>query len=127
MNTTAIATKTVLLVDDFASVRFYHETLLKRAGYATLVAQDGQEALQMLEKNHVDLLMLDLNMPNKGDLEVLLRIGTIPHLSRLPVIVVTSEAKQLENTQLTCKVLQKPVSPEALLRLTSELLSQSTH
>ena len=56
--------KTILVVDDYASVRFYHMSLLRNAGYNTIAATSGVEALALLQQHIVDLVMLDLVMPN---------------------------------------------------------------
>ena len=111
--------KTVLVVDDFASVRFYHLSLLRNSGYAPLAATNGTEALVLLEKQPVDLVMLDLVMPTLDGRDVVRRIRAIPRYTTLPVLVITSETQEAELGQLkadpSCRVLVKPILPLALL------------
>jgi CheY-like chemotaxis protein len=111
--------KTVLVVDDYASVRFYHMSLLRGAGYATLAATNGAEALALLEHNPVDLVMLDLVMPNMDGNELVNRMRAQPGHSALPVLVITGEIQSAELDQLkadpACRVLIKPLLPPVLL------------
>lgn len=83
--------RTVLVVDDFPSVRYYHTHILKKAGYACQVAHDGQEALQRLKEGPVDLVVIDIMMPNMSGLEFMEQIrGTFAY-AHLPVLVISSE------------------------------------
>ena len=77
--------KTILVVDDLASVRFYHQSLLKQAGYATLSARDGLEAVAVLEKQPVDLVLLDLLMPKMNGTEFLKHLRASARFAALPV------------------------------------------
>jgi CheY-like chemotaxis protein len=117
--------KTILIVDDLASVRFYHQLLLNQAGFRTLIATDGREAIALLEQNHVDLVMLDLLMPKMSGAEFLTRARAIGRYGRLPVLVITSEA-QKETAQALrsgiCEILQKPILPDSLLAAVRGLL-----
>lgn len=112
--------KTVLVVDDYASVRFYHLSLLRNAGYETLAASHGTEALTLIQQQPVDLVMLDLVMPSMSGQEVVRRIRAIPNRAVLPVLVITSESHQAGTEQLradaACRILAKPILPADLLR-----------
>ena len=112
--------KTVLVVDDYASVRFYHMTLLRNAGYAPLAASGGAEALALLDKQTVDLVMLDLLMPTMTGREVVQRIRALPRYVGLPVLVITSEADHPDlagiKSDPACRVLTKPILPAVLLQ-----------
>jgi CheY-like chemotaxis protein len=111
--------KTILVVDDLASVRFYHQNLLKQAGYATQSARDGLEALAVLEKQTVDLVLLDLLMPKMSGFDLLQRLRANARFATLPVLVVTSETQSEQARQLQgaphLSVLNKPLLPETLL------------
>ena len=112
--------KTVLVVDDYASVRYYHVTLLRNAGYAPLAAPGGIEALAVLEKQTVDLVMLDLVMPTMDGREVVRRVRALPRYRTLPILVITSESEQGDLTNIkadpACRVMAKPIMPLALLQ-----------
>lgn len=112
--------KTILVVDDYASVRFYHLALLRQAGFTPLGASSGPEALTLLEHQSVDLMMLDLVMPAMSGQEVLRRVRLLPRYAHLPVLVITSESESAALATLPtdpcCHVLHKPILPEALLQ-----------
>ncbi len=118
---------TILVVDDFASVRFYHESLLKQAGYQTLAARDGAEALAALEKHPVELIMLDLLMPNMNGREFMQRVRALPKHAAIPILLITSEAgpdfaaevKEMKH----CALLNKPILPKALIETVRALLA----
>ena len=119
--------KTILIVDDFASVRIFHQILLRQAGYATLTAGGGAEALHLLRGQGADLVVLDLVMPQMSGADFLAQAHALPQRDQLPVIVVSSEAQRQEAVDLQakhhCRILQKPVPPQALLETVRELLS----
>jgi CheY-like chemotaxis protein len=121
--------KTILVVDDFASVRFYHERLLKQAGYATLGARDGAEAFAQLERNPVDLVMLDMIMPNMNGTQFLQRVRSNQRYTRLPIIIVSTEAQpdidrgSGDGACGAVKLLNKPILPDVLLKEVGRLLS----
>ena len=112
--------KTVLVVDDYASVRYYHMTLLRNAGYAPLAAPGGAEALALLEKQTVDLMMLDLVMPSMSGRAVVRMIRAMPRYRALPILIITSEADPGDLTDikadLACRVMAKPILPLVLLQ-----------
>jgi CheY-like chemotaxis protein len=118
--------KTILVVDDFASVRFFHQSLLKKAGFATISAPDGGEALAALEKQPVDLVVLDLLMPKMSGTEFIQRVRAIGRFASLPVLVITSEAGQEQAKKLAglpgLKVLAKPILPETFVGEVRRLL-----
>lgn len=110
---------TILVVDDFASVRLYHTAFLKQKGHQCLEACNGSEALGILERNPVDLILLDLLMPNLSGAEFVRRLCEMPSLKHIPIIAITSESMRAESQELKNRygiaLLQKPVLPDALL------------
>jgi len=119
--------KTILIVDDLESVRFYHQHLLNHAGFRTLTASDGAEALALLEKNPVDLVMLDLVMPRMSGSDFLERARAIPRTGKLPVLIITSEANQgpaiAASANGSSTILQKPISPGSLVAAVQRLVA----
>lgn len=110
--------KTILVVDDFEVVRLYHSMFLSQKGYRCIPASDGKEAIAILRQQRVDLLLLDLVMPNMSGQEVIRHIRGIPELAGLPILAITSEAKRAEETiprdNRTLRFLLKPVMPDTL-------------
>src|SRR6478609_7429657 len=86
--------KTILVVDDFLSVRKFVCESLERRGYNTLGAANGNEAYKILSEGSADInvVLTDYNMPDCSGFELLQKIKTNPSLSKLPVIFLTTES-----------------------------------
>jgi chemosensory pili system protein ChpA (sensor histidine kinase/response regulator) len=82
----------ILLCDDSASVRKAQEKQLLHLGYQVITANDGKEALELLEKVEVDLVMTDLEMPRIDGFGLVKGIRALERLRNLPIIVITSRA-----------------------------------
>lgn len=84
-----------LVVDDFSTMRRIVRNLLKELGYTNVdEAEDGVQALHKLRSDQFDFVVSDWNMPNMDGLTMLQEIRKDPALSKLPVLMVTAEAKK---------------------------------
>lgn len=84
-----------LVVDDFSTMRRIIKNLLNDLGYANVSeADDGQTALPMLQSGDFDFLITDWNMPGMPGLELLKAVRADPKLAKLPVLMLTAEAKR---------------------------------
>jgi two-component system chemotaxis response regulator CheY len=84
-----------LVVDDFSTMRRIVRNLLKELGYSNVdEAEDGQMALTKLKNEQFDFVISDWNMPVMNGLDMLKSIRAEPSLSKLPVLMVTAEAKK---------------------------------
>jgi two-component system chemotaxis response regulator CheY len=84
-----------LVVDDFSTMRRIVRNLLKELGYANVdEAEDGLMALNKLRSEQFDFVVSDWNMPVMDGLTMLQEIRKDPILSKLPVLMVTAEAKK---------------------------------
>ncbi|ATZ12355.1 chemotaxis response regulator CheY [Erwinia amylovora] len=84
-----------LVVDDFATMRRIVRNLLQDLGYKNIEeAEDGQDALNRLRTSSFDFVVSDWNMPNIDGLQLLKTIRQEPELMKLPVLMVTAEAKR---------------------------------
>jgi two-component system chemotaxis response regulator CheY len=84
-----------LVVDDFSTMRRIVRNLLKELGYSNVEeAEDGVEGLAKLRGGQFDFVVSDWNMPNMDGLEMLKQIRADAALSKLPVLMVTAEAKK---------------------------------
>lgn len=119
-------TKTVMVVDDSASVRQIVGMALKGAGYEVLEAADGADALRRLDGRKVHLVISDVNMPNMDGLTLLGRIKALPAYRFLPVMMLTTEtdaAKMKAGQSGGAKAwMVKPFSPPQLLAAVSKLI-----
>ena len=109
----------ILLVEDEEALREAFQSLLEIEGFSVLGAGDGGEALKMLDRcgGAVALILLDLQMPVVGGLEVRRRQLEDPRLARIPVIAYSGDFSTLaEIRELGVSAcLRKPVDAEHLL------------
>ncbi len=117
------SSSTILVVDDEPTVLKLVKLILEAAGYAVLVAGNGQQALALCEnRNHmIDLLLTDINMPDISGPELACQVSEIiPHL---PVIFMTGcsadssgiECLRREGPFSDCEVISKPFTSPQLL------------
>lgn len=84
-----------LIVDDFSTMRRIVRNLLKELGYNNAdEAEDGQIALGKLRSGLFNFVVSDINMPNMNGFELLREIRADDNLKKLPVLLVTAEAKK---------------------------------
>ena len=114
--------KKILVVDDEPDVVTYLSTVLKDAGYDTLEASNGEEAMENVLKDHPDLITLDITMPEMTGVKTYRALKESAKLKTIPVIIVTGvahEFKQFISTRAQVPppegYLEKPVKPEELL------------
>lgn len=119
--------QTILIIDDFASVRLYHMSFLTRKGYQCIAASDGAEALARLQENPVDLILLDMVMPGMDGEAFIRTLDRETGHRRIPILAITSEASQARAlvgiTQRPVGVLAKPVMPATLLASVQQYLA----
>ena len=118
----------VLVVDDSRTIREGMRDLLADRGYAVETAADGAEALDALQVGQVDLLILDLQMPNTDGFAVLERLSQVGHrtpvvlLSGLPAAAIQDRLGELRAQKLPPLFL-KPVDFDQLLGVVDLMLS----
>ncbi len=120
--------KRVLIVDDDQDTLDYLSALLVDNGYEVRTAASHAQALSRLEEFQADAVLMDVMMPGKSGLDLLVKLRSSPRWSDLSVIVVTGDDRVLEDhgkSYLSAHKglrgpdaeLGKPVDPEALLRV----------
>ena len=85
--------KTILTVDDSASVRQMVKFTLAGAGYSVIEAVDGQDALAKLA-NPVNLVITDLNMPKLDGIGLIRSVRALPACKGIPIIMLTTESQE---------------------------------
>jgi two-component system, chemotaxis family, chemotaxis protein CheY len=84
-----------LVVDDFSTMRRIIKNLLNDIGYANVTeADDGTTALPLLKKGNFDFLITDWNMPGMAGLDLLKAVRADERLAKMPVLMLTAEAKR---------------------------------
>ena len=84
-------TETILVVDDNKEIVYSISELLKYEGYQVVKAYDGMEALEALEKEEIDLILLDVMMPRMNGLSALMKMR---EKSRIPVIILSAKTEE---------------------------------
>jgi signal transduction histidine kinase/CheY-like chemotaxis protein len=119
---------TILIAEDERALRRLTATVLGQAGYRTLEANDGQQALDMftVHANKIVMVVTDLVMPRMGGIELSKRLKqTRPELPILFVTGYVDQGESLHDSAAGTPVLLKPFSPDALLRAVSSALEAS--
>ena len=113
--------KTILIVDDSASMRQLVTFALKDAGYDVIAAVDGKDALGKLNGTKVDMVVTDLNMPNMDGITLIKQLRSSPASKFTPVIMLTTESqesrKQEGKTAGASGWLVKPFTPDKLIEV----------
>ena len=86
--------KKILVADDTVTVRRVAVSLLAAAGYDVLEAEDGRQALDLVQNEHPDLVLLDLLMPKMTGFDVLREIKKIGRVKQTPVLVMSGVFKK---------------------------------
>ncbi len=86
--------KKFLIVDDSASMRQLVSSTIKDAGYEVLVAENGKDALSVLNSEKVDMVITDLNMPDMDGIELIKKLRSLPDYKFAPIVMLTTEAQE---------------------------------
>jgi two-component system, OmpR family, alkaline phosphatase synthesis response regulator PhoP len=118
--------KTILVADDETHILHVVSLKLRNAGFRVITARDGQEALEMAQAQHPDLLITDYHMPQLSGLELCQRLKQDARTSDIPAIMLTARGYHLEprDTEQSgiLRMLSKPFSPRHLLSTVNEVL-----
>jgi two-component system, chemotaxis family, chemotaxis protein CheY len=118
--------KTILVVDDSASLRQVVGIALRNAGYDVIEASDGRDALLKLTGQKVHLMISDVNMPNMDGIAFVKNVKQNPAYKFTPVVMLTTESadsKKAEGQAAGAKAwVVKPFKPEQLLGVVQKLV-----
>lgn len=89
-------TAKILVVDDEPNIVISLEFLLKREGYTVVIARDGQEALEAIERERPDLVLLDVMMPKKTGFEVCQDVRTNDALQATKILMLTAKGRDTD-------------------------------
>ena len=118
---------TILVVDDSAAMRSMLVATLESLGpIRVLQAQNGFEALRVMPREHIDLVLTDINMPDINGLELLTFLRNSPQYKATPVVVISTEGSQKDIEKGLAiganEYLVKPFNPEQLLAVVTRFL-----
>ncbi len=122
----------ILLVDDSNTTKTVITKALNLSGIdlgTIFKAANGREGLDLLQKEKIDLVFLDINMPIMGGMEMLDEMKKNPSLSSIPVVVISTEGSSTRIEELKSKgvaaFLRKPFLPEVLKQTVESILGVS--
>jgi two-component system chemotaxis response regulator CheY len=118
--------KTVLTVDDSASIRQMVTFTLKSAGYEVTEAVDGQDGLDKAKAKAYDLVLTDQNMPKIDGLTLIKSLRTLPQYKSTPILMLTTEAgdamKMAGKAAGATGWLVKPFDPQKLIDVVKKVI-----
>jgi two-component system chemotaxis response regulator CheY len=118
--------KTILIVDDSATIRQVVGMTLKGAGYEVMEACDGKDALRKLDGKKINLIISDVNMPNMDGISFVKEAKKLASYKFTPVIMLTTESqdsKKQEGQAAGAKAwVVKPFQPDQMLAAVAKLI-----
>lgn len=118
--------KTVLTVDDSASIRQMVAFTLKSAGYTVIEAVDGEDGLAKAKSNAVNLVLTDQNMPKMDGLTLIKSLRGLPQYRATPILMLTTESSDAMKSQGKAVGatgwLVKPFDPAKLLEVVKKVI-----
>lgn len=119
---------TVIVVDDSDTIRKFISFGLRLKGFQVITASDGQDALEKLAAQPVNIVLTDLNMPNMDGFELIENLREDPEYKKIPIIVLTTES-QLEERDRAIALgadtyLIKPFKVDVITKEIDKVLNQ---
>ncbi len=118
--------KTVLAVDDSASIRQMVSFTLKSAGYEVVEAVDGMDGLEKAKSRSVNLILTDQNMPRMDGLTLIRSLRALPQYRTAPILMLTTESSDAMKSQGRAAGatgwLVKPFDPQKLVEVVKKVI-----
>jgi two-component system chemotaxis response regulator CheY len=118
--------KTIMAVDDSASLRQMVSVVLRGGGYEVIEAADGMDALSKLRSREVHMVLTDINMPNLDGIELTRRLRAMPEYKFVPIVLLTTEShpekKQEGKAAGATAWIVKPFNPDQLLAVVKKVM-----
>jgi len=109
----------IMIVDDSPTETHVLKTMLEGNGYATLMAADGEQAIELCRREQPDLVLMDVVMPGMNGFQATRTLHRDPHTSSIPIIMVTSKNQETDKEwarrQGATEYLVKPVKEGDLI------------
>jgi DNA-binding response OmpR family regulator len=121
-------TAKILVADDEPNIVISLEFLLKREGYTVVIARDGQEAIEAIERERPDLVLLDVMMPKKTGFEVCQDVRTNDALQATKILMLTAKGRDTDVAKGLAlgadAYMTKPFATRDLVQKVAELLGR---
>jgi two-component system, chemotaxis family, chemotaxis protein CheY len=116
----------IMTVDDSASMRQMVSFTLKGAGYEVIEALDGSDALEKMEKESIQMLITDINMPNLDGIGLVRKVRAHAVYRFIPIILLTTESQELKKQEGKAAGatgwIVKPFKPDQLLNVVRKVI-----
>ena len=123
--------KRILIVDDSPTIRKLIGYVLRKKDYLTEEAEDGMDAMEKLSSSEIDLVIVDLNMPNMDGISFVKNLRNSYYNLDLPVVMLTTtndgELKKEAYGAGVNMFLNKPIQPEVLIFKIESLLREGSN
>jgi len=120
--------KTVLIVDDSASMRQLIAFTIKDAGYDVLLAENGRDALEKMSRAKIDMVITDLNMPEMDGITFIRELRGKADYQFIPIIMLTTEAQEAKKQEGRAAGasgwIVKPFSPSQLMDVVKKFVKE---
>jgi two-component system chemotaxis response regulator CheY len=118
--------KTIMTVDDSASLRQMVSVVLRGGGYEVVEAKDGLDALSKVNGQELALFLSDINMPGMDGLELTRKLRALPQYKFVPIVLLTTEShpekKQEGKAAGATAWIVKPFTPDQLLAVVKKVV-----
>lgn len=117
----------ILVVDDDKDLARVIQMMLERAGHNIVTANNGEQGIAVATQHPIDMLVLDVMMPDMDGYEVTRRLRSMERTKRLPILILSARAQPIDQQMAldagANAFLAKPVTPQSLTEKVSEVLS----
>lgn len=124
--TTERSAPTIMVVEDYDDTRLLLKHQLEALGYTVLEASNGQEAVDIAEREHPDLILMDLDLPILDGIAATQRIRQQSHLGKVPIVAVTAYPLSYTHVKAFAKgcdeYMSKPIDMTELEQLVNRYL-----
>ena len=121
------ANRTIMVVEDYDDTRILLKQGLEMLGYSVLEASNGQEAVDIADREHPDLILMDLDLPILDGIAATQRIRQQQHMERVPIVAVTAYPLSYSRVKAFAKgcdeYMPKPIDMSELARVVNRYLS----
>lgn len=115
----------ILIVEDDHTLREMYRWALVAAGFTVQQSDNGFDALQLIDRDPPDAVILDLGLPLVSGSEVLQQIAAHAHTRHIPVVVVTGSSEDFDLLSVAC-LLRKPVTADRLIEVVRKCLASGS-
>lgn len=119
---------TILLVEDYPNLQKIYKTVLEKEGHNVLIASDGNQGLRLVKEHEINLILLDLLMPDMGGIEFLEAYNLREHPEVKLIVLTNIYTPELLNKALELGVsnylVKADITPQKMAKMVKETLAQ---